>query len=106
MGDSPPFLLAEPSGGVLSFRPLTAVTLFLATDLTGYNGGIAETSQTPPPNSELAIARSEHLTTQSYLLNAIFTHKSARYAVEGVLHGFATDVAVGRAARSKSDYVQ
>jgi len=29
---------------------------FLATDLNGYNGGITSTSQTPPPNSEQAIA--------------------------------------------------
>ena len=31
---------------------------FLATDLIGYNGSITSTSQTPPPNSELAIAES------------------------------------------------
>jgi len=65
-----------------------------AVDLAGYNGGITDASQMPPPASELAIARNDHLTIQSYLLNSIFTHKSARYAVEGVLHGFATDVAV------------
>lgn len=67
---------------------------FLATDLADYNGGIKDSSQTPPPDSELALARSKHLTTQSYLLNSIFTHKCARYAVEGVLYGFATDTAV------------
>lgn len=66
----------------------------LATDLAGYNGGITETSQEPPPGSELGIAHREHTTIQSYLLNSIFTHKSARYAVEGVLHGFATEQAV------------
>jgi hypothetical protein len=31
---------------------------------------------------------------QSYLLNSIFTHRSARYALEGVLKGFATDAAL------------
>lgn len=67
---------------------------FLATDLTGFNGGITDSSQPLPPGSELALARSKHLTTQSYLLNSIFTHKSARYALEGVLYGFATDTAV------------
>ncbi|HLH54467.1 MAG TPA: prepilin-type cleavage/methylation domain-containing protein, partial [Verrucomicrobiae bacterium] len=66
----------------------------LATDLQAYNGSITSTSQTPPPNSEQAIAQTQHLTIESYLLNSIFTHKSARYAVEGVLSGFATDNAV------------
>jgi len=28
------------------------------------------------------------LTIESYLLNSIFTHRSARYALEGVLNGF------------------
>jgi prepilin-type N-terminal cleavage/methylation domain-containing protein/prepilin-type processing-associated H-X9-DG protein len=64
---------------------------FLATDLRGYNGGITSTSQTPPPDSEQGIARAEHLTIESYLLDSIFTHKSARYAAEGALSGFATD---------------
>jgi prepilin-type N-terminal cleavage/methylation domain-containing protein/prepilin-type processing-associated H-X9-DG protein len=67
---------------------------FLATDLNEYNGGITSTSQTPPPTSEQAIAQREHLTIESYLLDSIFTHKSARYAVEGVLSGFATDAVV------------
>ena len=67
---------------------------FLATDLMGYNGAISSTSQTPPANSEQAIAQAEHLTIESYVLDSIFTHKSARYAVEGVLSGFATDAAV------------
>ncbi len=69
-------------------------SLSLATDLMGYNGAITETSKMPPPKSELALARDNHLTIQSYLLNSIFTHKSARYAVEGALSGFATDAAV------------
>jgi prepilin-type N-terminal cleavage/methylation domain-containing protein/prepilin-type processing-associated H-X9-DG protein len=67
---------------------------YLATDLKDYNGGITGTSQSPPPNSEQAIAQAEHLTVESYLLNSIFTHKCARYAVEGILSGFATDNAV------------
>src|SRR5437667_1629877 len=67
---------------------------YLATDLNGYNGGITSTSQTPPANSEQAIAQAEHLTIESYLLDSIFTHKSARYACEAFLFGFATDNAV------------
>jgi prepilin-type N-terminal cleavage/methylation domain-containing protein/prepilin-type processing-associated H-X9-DG protein len=66
----------------------------LAADIIAYDGGITGTSQTPPPNSELAIARAEGLTIESYLLNSIFTHKCARYALEGALYGFATDPAV------------
>jgi len=68
----------------------------LATDLQGYNGGITSTGQSPPPNSEQAIAQAEYLTIQSYLLNSVFTHKSARYALEGVLSGFATDTLVSQ----------
>jgi prepilin-type N-terminal cleavage/methylation domain-containing protein/prepilin-type processing-associated H-X9-DG protein len=68
----------------------------LATDLLGYNGAITSTSQAPPPNSEQAIAQTGHLTIESYLLNSVFTHKSARYALEGVLYGFATDQAVSQ----------
>jgi prepilin-type N-terminal cleavage/methylation domain-containing protein/prepilin-type processing-associated H-X9-DG protein len=66
----------------------------LATDLNTYNGGITSTSQTPPPNSEQGIAQAEHRTIESYLLDSIFTHKSARYAVEGVLNGFSTDSSI------------
>ena len=72
----------------------TVRSRFLATDLNGYNGGITSTSQAPPPNSEQAIAQAEHLTIESYLLDSVFTHKSARYACEGVLPGFATDNAI------------
>ena len=72
----------------------TARSRVLATDLLAYNGGITDSSQSPPSGSELTIARAEGLTMQSYLLNSIFTHKCARYAVEGVLPGFATDAAV------------
>jgi prepilin-type N-terminal cleavage/methylation domain-containing protein/prepilin-type processing-associated H-X9-DG protein len=66
----------------------------LSTDLNGYNGGLTSASQTPPPSSELAIAANQRLTIESYLLNSIFTHKSARYAIEGALNGFATDAAL------------
>ena len=44
--------------------------------------------------NEQAIAQAEHLTLESYLLDSIFTHKCAHYAVEGVLNGFATDSAI------------
>ena len=64
---------------------------FLAKDLRQYNGGIEGTAQEVPPGTELAVARAKGLTVQSYLLNSIFTHRCARYAVEGVLTGFATD---------------
>ena len=63
----------------------------LARDLRHYNGGIERTDQALPPDSELGIARAKGLTLQSYLLNSIFTHRCARYAVEDVLPGFATE---------------
>jgi prepilin-type N-terminal cleavage/methylation domain-containing protein/prepilin-type processing-associated H-X9-DG protein len=66
----------------------------LASDLQAYNGGVLDADQTPPSTSELAQARARNLNLESYLLNSIFTHKSARYAVEGVLSGFATDAAI------------
>jgi prepilin-type N-terminal cleavage/methylation domain-containing protein/prepilin-type processing-associated H-X9-DG protein len=72
----------------------TSRSRYLTTDLNAYNGGITTTSQSPLPTSELAIAASQHLTLESYLLNSIFTHKSARYALEGALNGFATDAAL------------
>jgi prepilin-type N-terminal cleavage/methylation domain-containing protein/prepilin-type processing-associated H-X9-DG protein len=72
----------------------TARSRVLAVDLPAYNGNITDTSQNPPPNTELAAARAEGLTIQSYLLNSIFTHKCARYAVENALYGFATDTAI------------
>jgi len=67
----------------------------LATDLNGYNGGITSLSQAPPPDSELALALAQRLSVENYLLNSIFTHKSARYALEGALYGFATETALG-----------
>jgi prepilin-type N-terminal cleavage/methylation domain-containing protein/prepilin-type processing-associated H-X9-DG protein len=66
----------------------------LAGDLAGYNGNITSTDQEPPSGTELEQALDKRLTIESYLLNSIFTHKSARYALEGVLNGFATDAAL------------
>ncbi|MGN6385906.1 MAG: type II secretion system protein, partial [Verrucomicrobiota bacterium] len=66
----------------------------LAKNLLEYNGGIQSNSEEPPGDSELALAEASHLTIESYLLNSIFTHRSARYALEGVLNGFATEAAV------------
>jgi prepilin-type N-terminal cleavage/methylation domain-containing protein/prepilin-type processing-associated H-X9-DG protein len=87
-----PYLQSRQVGFCPSDRAPRSRTL--TTDLLHYNGGITDASQTPPENSELAIARAEGLTIESYLLNSIFTHKCARYAVEGALHGFATDAAI------------
>ena len=66
----------------------------LARDLSGYNGGITSLSQMPPSRSEQAIAVRNSLNMESYLLNSVFTHRCAQYAVQGVLDGFATDRAV------------
>jgi prepilin-type N-terminal cleavage/methylation domain-containing protein/prepilin-type processing-associated H-X9-DG protein len=77
---------------------LTARSGTLATELLAYNGGITDANQSPPAGSELALARSGGLTIESYLLNSIFTHKCARYAVEGALYGFATDDAISALA--------
>jgi prepilin-type N-terminal cleavage/methylation domain-containing protein/prepilin-type processing-associated H-X9-DG protein len=67
---------------------------FLATTLADFNGGITSETQTPPENSELALASRDRLTIQSYALDSIFTHKSARYALEGALYGFATETVI------------
>jgi prepilin-type processing-associated H-X9-DG protein len=66
----------------------------LSRDLIGYNGGITSTSQEPPADTELALALANRLSIENYLLNSIFTHKSARYALEGALNGFATESAL------------
>ena len=71
---------------------------FLATDLMGYNGGITNVTDTPPPDTEQAIAEAQYLTIESYVLDSIFTHKSASYAVEGALPGFATENVVAQLA--------
>ncbi len=41
----------------------------------------------------------------NYLLNSIFTHKSCRYAKEGVLNGFATEAALDDPANTDWGYV-
>ncbi|MBX7133103.1 MAG: prepilin-type N-terminal cleavage/methylation domain-containing protein [Fimbriimonadaceae bacterium] len=65
----------------------------LSTDIIAFNGGIEEIGLecTVAPNSEQCKAVEGNLTMWSYLLNSIFTHKSCRYALEGVLPGFATE---------------
>ena len=72
----------------------TPRSTLLAMDLPTYNGGITNASQQPPPGTEQALAEAKNLAIESYVLNSIFTHKSARYALEGVLYGFATDTVV------------
>lgn len=63
----------------------------LTMTLEAFNGGITSTDEEPPPSSELAVAERDRLTIQSFMLNSVFSHKSARYALEGALHGFLTD---------------
>jgi prepilin-type N-terminal cleavage/methylation domain-containing protein/prepilin-type processing-associated H-X9-DG protein len=65
----------------------------LASTLSGYNDNAATPAQVPA-TSELGIAQRDHLTLESYALDSIFTHKSARYALEGALDGFATERAL------------
>jgi prepilin-type N-terminal cleavage/methylation domain-containing protein/prepilin-type processing-associated H-X9-DG protein len=72
----------------------TSKSKTLARNLLEYNGGITTTDEEPPATSEMAIAEANRLTVESYLLNSIFTHRSARYALEGVLNGFATEAAI------------
>lgn len=54
----------------------------MARDLTRYNSGSADAAPAPPVGTELALARAGGLAMESYLLNSIFTHKCARYAVQ------------------------
>ena len=65
----------------------------LATNLFDYSGGteVAGEECAASPNGENCLAQKGHLTMWSYLLNSIFTHKSCRYAKEGVLGDFATE---------------
>jgi prepilin-type N-terminal cleavage/methylation domain-containing protein/prepilin-type processing-associated H-X9-DG protein len=91
-----PFLESRQVGFCPSDR--TDRSKKLAGTIEDFNGGITDVNQTPPPDSELALAEQDHLTTVSYLLNSVFTHKSARYAVEGALRGFATDSAASMMA--------
>ncbi len=73
---------------------LTPRSQWLTTTLDAYDGSIASDTDTPPPGSELALALAGNLAIESYSLNSVFTHKSARYAVEGLLGGFATEARV------------
>lgn len=69
----------------------------LAVTLEDYNGGIEHVDDAVPPESELAQAEAQHLTMVSYLVNSVYTHRSARFAVEGALRGFATDALMANA---------
>jgi prepilin-type N-terminal cleavage/methylation domain-containing protein/prepilin-type processing-associated H-X9-DG protein len=62
-----------------------------ALTLEEFNGAIESTDAPLPADSDLAIAEENHQTTVSYLLNSVYTHKSARFALERALTGFATD---------------
>jgi prepilin-type processing-associated H-X9-DG protein/prepilin-type N-terminal cleavage/methylation domain-containing protein len=68
----------------------------LATDIQDYNGGITVLGQecSAAPNGEQCQAERHHWAMWNYLLNSIFTHKSCRYIMEGVLPGFATEPVV------------
>jgi prepilin-type N-terminal cleavage/methylation domain-containing protein/prepilin-type processing-associated H-X9-DG protein len=68
----------------------------LATDIIAYNGGTDEsgTECDVSPTGENCLASQKNQTMWSYLLNSVFTHKSCRYALEGVLNGFATESVV------------
>jgi prepilin-type N-terminal cleavage/methylation domain-containing protein/prepilin-type processing-associated H-X9-DG protein len=68
----------------------------LATNIFEFNGNaeIVGEDCTTNPNSESCIAQAQNTTMWSYLLNSVFTHKSCRYAMEGVLGGFATESAL------------
>jgi hypothetical protein len=59
----------------------------LATDIIDYNGGTEESGAecTVAPEGENCVAAQNSETMWSYLLNSVFTHKSCRYALEGVL---------------------
>ncbi len=68
----------------------------LAMTLEDFNGGINDVSEPLPADSELGVAEAEFLTTTSYLLNSIYTHRSCRYALDGVLTDFATESEMNR----------
>ncbi|HRF58571.1 MAG TPA: prepilin-type N-terminal cleavage/methylation domain-containing protein [Fimbriimonadaceae bacterium] len=65
----------------------------LARDIDAFNGGIEEigTECSVAPRSEQCMAHQKQLSMWSYLLNSIFSHKSCRYALEGVLPTFASE---------------
>ncbi len=87
-----PYLSSRPVAFCPSDR--TPQSRKLTTTLFDFNGAVTNVSDPVPPDSEQAICEAEGLNVQSYLLNSIFTHKSARYAVEGALNGFATDASI------------
>ena len=76
----------------------------LASNIYDYNGGISTlgnecnaadgSPNAGNPSGEQCQAESDHTAMWSYLLNSIFTHKSCRYNLEGVMNGFATDAAL------------
>lgn len=74
----------------------TPKSKILTTNIQAYNGGVAAigTECAVDPQGELCQAEQQNLTLWSYALNSIFTHKSCRYAVEGVLPGYATESAL------------
>lgn len=69
-----------------------------ATNIVAYNGGISVLGQecTAAPNGEQCQAEqaTNRYAMWSYLLNSVFTHKSCRYAEEGVLPSYATEAAL------------
>ncbi len=69
-----------------------------ARSITDYNGGITVLGQecSAAPNGEQCQAEqaNHRWAMWSYLLNSVFTHKSCRYAMEGVLPSYATDAAI------------
>ncbi len=64
----------------------------LATTIQDYNGGITNLGDEcgAAPNGEQCLAETNNWAMWHYVLNSIFTHKSCRYALEGVLPGFAS----------------
>lgn len=67
-----------------------------ASNLQAYNNSITDigTECTASPLGEQCTSKNEKTAMWSYLLNSIFTHKSCRYAKEGVLNGYATEAAI------------
>ncbi|RYG25726.1 prepilin-type N-terminal cleavage/methylation domain-containing protein [bacterium] len=65
----------------------------LSTDIVAYNGGTETAGEecSVALSSENCQAQKNGWTMWSYLLNSIFTHKSCRYAKEGVLGDFASE---------------
>ena len=67
-----------------------------AGNIQDYNGGITVLGQecSAAPNGEQCQAEMHHWAMWSYLLDSVFTHKSCRYVMEGVLPGYATEAAM------------